>query len=87
MAGAPTCEQIYYEDGLKSVSRKADDSWRHGSYVTEVFKREADQTYWQAVYALSTDGETNELRSGDALVDQVKPVEKTVVDYVKIDAP
>lgn len=62
MTKLPTCEDLYNEDGYKSVYREADDSWRHGSYVTEVFERESDNTFWLVKYRLSTDGETHELR-------------------------
>jgi hypothetical protein len=78
----PTCEEIFYEVGLKSVCREVDDSWRHGVYVTEVYKRESDGTYWEASYQLSGDGETNELREGCADIVQVIPQEKTVITYV-----
>ena len=62
----------------------SDDSWRHGSYVDEVFHRASDDTYWMASYRLSTDGETNELHEGDAEIRQVVPQEKTVVTYVGV---
>lgn len=81
MTEKPTCEQLYEDDGVESVYRHTDDTWRHGSYVTEVFKRESDGTFWQAKYRLSTDGETNELREGLAEIAQVESFERTVVDY------
>ncbi len=67
--------------------RQADDSWRHGSYVTEVFRRESDSTFWKATYRLSTDGETNELREGLARIDQVEPYTVQVTKYRPIGAP
>lgn len=78
----PTCEQLLDEDGLKSVQRDADDSWRHGAYISQVFHRTDDDTYWGVNYELSTDGETNGLREGTADILQVRPVTKTVTDYV-----
>lgn len=77
----PTCEELFDGDGFKSVHREADTSWRHGAYITQVFHREADGTYWEANYRLSTDGETNELREGSAEIREVVPVEKTVIVY------
>ncbi len=77
----PTCEQLFLEDGLKSVHREADDSWRHGAYIYEVFRREADDTFWSAAYELSTDGESHGLREGTADIKQVRPVEKTTIEY------
>ena len=77
----PTCEEL---SDMKSVHRVADDSWRHGSYIKEVFYREEDNTYWRACYRLSTDGETNELYDGTASIIQVEPIERVVVDYQAI---
>jgi hypothetical protein len=78
----PTCEDLY-EDTLtyKTVSRTTDDSWRHGSYVTQIYHRGSDNTYWEATYRLSSDGETNELREGFADITQVEPFETTVIRY------
>ncbi len=75
-----TCEDVFDGD-LDPVWRHADDSWRHGSYVSEVYKRVEDDTYWMFNYRLSTDGETNELREGFAEVCQVWPEEVVTVRY------
>ena len=77
----PTCEELME---MESVHRKSDDSWRHGAYIDEVFSRKADDTFWNASYRLSSDGETNELREGCAGISQVKPVEKVVITYVDV---
>jgi hypothetical protein len=77
---APTCEQLFNEE-LPLADRKTDDSWRHGVHVTEVYRRDEDGTFWQAKYRLSTDGETNELREGDAKIVQVFPREINVTIY------
>jgi hypothetical protein len=79
----PTCQQIYDEDLGDPVYRKDDASWRHGAYVTEVYHRTDDDTYWKVSYRLSTDGETNELREGIAQIAEVVPVTKTVIEYVR----
>ena len=78
----PTCEDLFEEDGYESVHRDVDDSWRHGAYIGEVFKRESDGTYWLAAYCLSSDGETHGLREGDADITQVKPIEATTIKYI-----
>lgn len=80
---APTCEDLYNSrrDEYEVVFRETDASWRHGSYVSAVYKRLSDETYWMAQYRLSTDGETNELREGDADIYQVEPYEKVTIDY------
>jgi len=77
----PTCEDLFNEEGFESVHREDDTSWRHGSYVFEVYHRLADDTYWSASYRQSTDGETNELREGFADIGQVEPYTKTVTAY------
>lgn len=80
---APTCKQLFNQDGYESVYREDDATWRY-AYVTEVFKSETDETYWLASYCLSTDGETNELREGTADISQVEPYQVTVTRYRKI---
>lgn len=80
----PTCEELCEEDGFEQVHREADDSWRHGSYVTAVYKRASDGTYWEASYRLSTDGETNELREGLATITQVEPQEVKTIAYMPV---
>lgn len=81
MATKPTHEQLSDEIGFESVLRKADDGWRHGCDIYEVFQRLEDDTYWAVNYRLSTDGETNELRQGECDITQVRPVATTVIKY------
>ena len=76
----PTCLQLIEE--LKLVHHEADDLWRHGYYIYEVFYREDDDTYWATNYRLSTDGETNELAEGVCDIYQVKPKKRIVIVYV-----
>lgn len=84
---APTCKQLYDEDscetpeGFELVSQDHDNSWRHGTRETDVYKRASDNTFWSAHYRLSTDGETNELREGLATIKQVYPHQVTVTRY------
>jgi hypothetical protein len=76
----PTCKQLWNEE-LKRVASEADPTWRHGSYMAEVFFREEDATFWQVEYRKSTDGETNELREGSASITQVYPHEVMTTVY------
>ncbi len=78
----PTCAELFGEE-LEEVQENL-ASWRHGHRVTQVFHRESDDTYWQATYLCSSDGETNELREGGARIIQVEPRQMTVTKYVKI---
>lgn len=64
------------------VWRNADDSWRHGSYVTEVYKAE-DGSFWRVNYRRQTNGEYNELRDGGYTIEEVEPYERTVTEYRK----
>ena len=82
---APTQETLLEEDGLNSVHREADDSWRHGCYITNVFHRVSDDTYWSVSYSLSTDCECNGLRDGQYDIVRVVPREKMVIWYVAAD--
>ena len=79
----------FAEERLKSVHREADDSWRHGCYIYQVFHREEDDTYWAVNYNLGGDGETNGLQEGDFTVGQVERVEETVtkVSYKALAKP
>lgn len=81
---APTCEQICDKRGFGLVHTTR-EPWRHGNYVTAVYLREADKTYWKVLYALSTDGETNELREGGAEISRCWPFQKMVTAY--LDTP
>lgn len=68
----PTCEDIFNEE-LGDPVNTENGSWRHGMLRTEVYHRDDDNTYWQAVYRVSSDGETNELREGYAQITRVYP--------------
>ena len=81
---APTCEQVYEDDDLRLINETR-GPWRHGSYITAVYLRKADGTYWKARYALSSDGETNGLREGDASISQCWPHEVTAIEYRDAD--
>lgn len=81
----PTPQEIC-DDLLELVQRDVDDSWRHGNYVTEIYHRLSDDTYWDVSYRKSGDGEYNELREqggSAAFIKQVTPVSKviTIVEY------
>lgn len=77
----PTCEQLFNEE-LESV-QTINNTWRHGYHRIETFHRKEDDTYWQAGYRVSADGETNELREGFATILKVKPVKVETISYVE----
>ena len=79
----PTCEELWNEE-LDEISHLSKTGWRHGTTETAVFYRKSDQTYWQAIYQLSTDCETNDLRDGYAIIRQVVPKEVMAVVYEEI---
>lgn len=84
----PTAEEL-----LDAIDLEGDDDtdlrrvdrmstpWRHGTSETSVFRRESDQTFWQAVYQRSSDGETHGLRDGHATIIQVFPHQVTTTVY------
>ena len=83
---APTAETLrdaWREEleGWEAVHEEADPSYRHGCYMTTVFHRQADDTFWAASYTVSGDGEHNGLREGDADVSQVWPHKVETVEY------
>ena len=80
----PTQDELLDEDGLNSVLREADDSYRHGSYIYQVFHRPIDNTYWSVTYALSTDGEEHGLRDGEYDINEVVPREIITTKYVSV---
>jgi hypothetical protein len=84
---APTRQQIYDEIGFESMRQQV-ESAAGGEYVTEVFLRECDDTYWQVYYFISIDGYVNGLLSSDycnpAEITQVKPVPVTITKYISV---
>jgi hypothetical protein len=76
-------EASFDDDGenFNQVFYEADNSWRHGCYITAVFERLSDHTFWEVFYRVSTDGETNELRDEILPVKRVYPKEITSIIY------
>lgn len=81
MLPKPTHEQLWNEE-LEEIQSEPTDTWRHGSVMETIYHREEDNTHWRAVYRVSADGETNELREGYADITQVEPRQVTVTQYV-----
>ena len=79
----PTCEELWNEE-LEEVYRNSKIGWRHGTTESVVFYRESDETHWKAIYKLSTDCETNDLRDGYAVIRQVVPKQVMTVVYEEI---
>ena len=85
----PTIEEIRSAwrediDGFEQVHEDADPSWRHGCYMTTVFKRLSDETFWSVSWQKNGDGEYNSLRDGDCSdsdVTQVWPHSVTTIEY------
>ena len=85
----PTIDDVrnaYCEDhdDFEEVYENADPSWRHGCYMTTVYKRLSDDTYWQVSWQRSGDGEYNSLRDKEidtSDIVQVEPFSRTVIDY------
>ena len=86
---APTRQQLKDEIGFVSVRRKVDDS-RGGDDVTEVFRRECDNTYWQVCYFISDDGFLNGLQSvghhccNPVEITHVRPTQVVTIRYIPV---
>lgn len=77
----PTCEQLFDEEVVTRIQVSALADWRHGTTQTAIFYREEDDTFWRAVYRVSTDGETHGLRDWDAAISRVWPKQRTITVY------
>lgn len=86
MIDAPNGKDAFESQWLESADltladEHHDASWRHGAYITEVYFRKSDQTFWRFRYKLSTDGEHNGLRDDEYNVEQVWPQKEEVTVY------
>ncbi len=79
----PTNENIWNEELTQVLEFSR--PWRHGELVADVYKREEDSTYWRVEFCRSSDGETNELREGNATITRVRPVEVITINYVAME--
>ncbi len=79
----PTKEQLleFDEKILPIVSETHDASYRHGAYITQVFHRISDNTFWKVLYSLSTDGEEHGLAQGVYKISQVYPKQIIMTVY------
>ena len=74
----PTYQELsnaHFSDDFKVVEETY-KKWRHGYFVTTIFKRISDNTFWRVRWLESTDGETNTLRDcelDDGDVHEVHP--------------
>ena len=86
---APTPQQLHDEVGFESVSQETDTQCG-GDYVTEVFLREHDDTYWRVFYFVSEDGYINSLLSAEYCnppeIAQVKPTQVTTIRYIPVES-
>ena len=84
---APTRRELYDETGLAFVRKTVEES-HTGEYLTKVFRRECDNTYWQVCYFCSYDGYVNGLRGskhcGPVEITHVYPVEVVTIKYTPV---
>lgn len=69
-------KELWFDDQLESMERDIDDSWRHGNYVSEVFKHL--NCFYRCNYQVSGDGEYHAIREGDFDIIQVYPYVETI---------
>ena len=89
----PTVEQLsdaYCEDDddFTEVDQTSNPTWRHGCYMTTVYRRLSDETYWQVRWQQMDGDDYNSLRDceiTDSAITQVEPYEivKTAYRAVK----
>jgi hypothetical protein len=86
---APTRQEIRDEIGFAFV-RDAVEAACGGEYVTKVFRREYDNTYWQVCYFISDDGYVNGLHDSEycnpAEITHVYPVEVVAIKYIPVES-
>lgn len=85
---APTRQELCDEIGFEIVSHDLDDDCRCGDDVTAVYLRESDDTYWEVLYSVSSDGFINDLEGGEYCnppdITQVKPTLVTTTTYIPV---
>jgi hypothetical protein len=67
-------QELWHNGDLVKVDEELDDSWRHGNYVTTVYRYENE--FWQADYHVSGDAEYHGIRDNDFKLTKVYPVTK-----------
>jgi hypothetical protein len=55
---------LWMDDAVESVWKDLDDSYRHGNYVTEVYKDQQGR-FWRVAYTESGDGEQHGIRDNE----------------------
>ena len=87
---APSRQEIRDEIGFVSVHRTVGGDNCNGDDVTEIFRREYDNTYWQVCYFISDDGYVNGLRNSEycnpARITHVKPVQVVAIRYMPVES-
>ena len=78
----PTCEQIFNEDeDLEVVSEETVGNWRWGHVEECILHRKSDDSFWSCSYRVGSQGETHDLRDGDADIGQVEPTIVVTTKY------
>ena len=82
------CCENYDDDDVVDFDytdyRKIDNSWRHGCYISEVFRRISDDTYWMVNYQVSTDSETHTLRDEEINEDDIVRAQPYTITSYKV---
>jgi hypothetical protein len=93
MTNKPTVKELsdfYTKDYLgeplfEEIEETADPSWRHGCYMSTVYKRLEDNTFWNVKWKRSSDDEINTLRDEEipeSNISQVYPQKVTKTIYL-----
>lgn len=82
----PSPIDLLDENGYECIEENTIDRWRWGTVEEWIYQSEdTPPRYWSATFRISTDGETNGLRDGEAVIAEVVPTEviKTVWTRIK----
>ena len=72
------------DDDFTEVDQTSDPTWRHGCYMTTVYHRLSDDTYWQVRWRRGDNDDYNSLREceiNDDDIMQVEPYEVVKTAY------
>lgn len=78
-------KELWYSDELTEVSDETDDGYRHGVYKWTVYQY--GNTFWEASYTVSGNGEEHGIRDGYFDLRRVYPQKKVSVETIYLGEP
>lgn len=78
-------KELWFSDELTEVHDETDDGYRHGVYKWTVYQY--GETFWQASYTVSGDGEEHGIRDGYFDLTRVYPQKRVVTETIYCTEP